>query len=290
MSPVLVADGSGVSLQAGLPLSIFDPVYIGIDEFGDPVTLQLIYRNLLAGGLMDTGKSAIINLAVAHAALSLDCKLALFDGKQVEMGQWRPCAEVFVGPDIVHAISVLRRLQIMMDNRYSYLVACGRRKIKRTDVFVPYLIAIDEIAYFTTVAGDKKQQEDFSKLLRDLVARGRAVGIITVAATQRPSHDIIPTSLRDLFSWRFAGRCTTDSSSDVILGFGWEKKGWSATALSVDNPGSGLLIAENGSPRLVKTAYLDDRTCAAIAAYAANMRATASTHDHRTQRPVLVAA
>ena len=40
-------------------------------------------------------------------------------------------------------------------------------------------------------------------------------------ATQRPSSDIIPTSLRDLFAWRFAGRCTNDASSDIILGHGW---------------------------------------------------------------------
>jgi S-DNA-T family DNA segregation ATPase FtsK/SpoIIIE len=31
-------------------LSIFDPIYLGIDEFGAPVYVELIYRNLLAGG------------------------------------------------------------------------------------------------------------------------------------------------------------------------------------------------------------------------------------------------
>ena len=50
-----------------------------------------------------------------------------------------------------------------------------------------------------------------------------------------------------------------------------------------------LLIAESGSPRLVKIAYLDDRTCAAIAAHAADMRATA-TADRPHLRPVPAAA
>jgi hypothetical protein len=86
----------------------------------------------------------------------------------------------------------------------------------------------------------------FSALLRDLVARGRAVGIIVVAATQRPSSDIIPTSLRDLFAWRFAGRCTTDVSSDIVLGHGWANRGWSSNTISPTNPGAGLLIAEGG--------------------------------------------
>src|SRR5207248_10284370 len=79
-------------------------------------------------------------------------------------------------------------------------------------------------------------------------------------------------SLRDLFAWRFAGRCTTDSSSDIILGHGWAKQGWTANTISPTNPGAGLLIAEGGIPKLVKVAYLDDDTCAAIARYAATLR------------------
>ena len=100
--------------------------------------------------------------------------------------------------------------------------------------------------------------------------------MIVVAATQRPSSDIIPTSLRDLFAWRWAGRCTTDSSSDIVLGHGWANKGWSANTISPINPGAGLLIAEGGMPQLVKVAYLDDATCAAIAAHAAEQRAQAA--------------
>ena len=274
MSPVLVAETGSGPVELGPTLSIFDPVHIGIDEFGQPKRVPLIERNMLIGGDPGTGKSAVLNAVVAHAALSLDCKLVLLDGKRVELGQWKKCAELFVGPDITAALSLLKRLQTMMDNRYDYLEACERRKIIPADVFLAYLVAIDEIAYFSATIGSKQQREEFSMLLRDLVARGRAVGLIVVAATQRPSSDIIPTSLRDLFAWRFAGRTSTDSSSDIVLGHGWVNKGWSANTISPNNPGAGLLIAENGSPELVKVAYLDDRTCAAIAKYAATLRAT----------------
>ncbi len=139
----------------------------------------------------------------------------------------------------------------------------------------PYLVILDEIAYYSATTGDKKTQEQFAALLRDLVARGRAVGIIVVAATQRPSSDIIPTSLRDLFAWRFAGRCTTDVSSDIVLGHGWANRGWSANTISPTNQGAGLLIDEGGVPKLVKTAYLTDTDCARIAAYALALREAA---------------
>lgn len=290
MSPVLVADTTDGSVQLGPALSIFDPAHIGIDEFGHPIRVPLIYRNMLIGGEPGAGKSALLNALVAHAALAVDCRLVLLDGKQVELGQWRKCADAFVGPNIVKALSLLTRVQTMMDNRYTYLLDCERRKISPKDVFTPYVVACDEIAYYSATTGDKKQREEFAALLRDLVARGRAVGIIVIAATQRPSSDIIPTSLRDLFAWRFAGRCTTTASSDIVLGHGWAQQGWSANTISPNNPGCGLLIAEGGTPQLAKVAYLDDRTCAAIAAYAATLRATVRTSGTPASRPALVAA
>ena len=278
--PTLVAHTpGGDSVPLGPALSIFDPVHVGIDEFGAPKRVPLIERNMLIGGEPGSGKSGLLNAVVAHAALSLDCRLCLLDAKQVELGQWRGCADAFVGPNLDQALGLLIRLQIMMDRRYAYLLDCERRKVVAGGTLRPYLVAIDEIAYFSATIGKKQDREDFAALLRDLVARGRAVGIIVVAATQRPSSDIIPPSLRDLFAWRFAGRTTTDVSSDIVLGHGWHARGYSANTISPTNPGLGLLIDEGGMPRLVKVAYLDDPTCAAIARYAATVRATVAAGE-----------
>ena len=93
-----------------------------------------------------------------------------------------------------------------------------------------------------------RNRRQFVSLLRDLVARGRAAAMPVVAATQRPSVDIIPKSLRDLFGYRAACRCTSTGSSDIILGDGWSGAGFSATDISPVNPGEALLIAEGGIP------------------------------------------
>lgn len=280
-----------------LHMSIFDRVYLGIDDVGASVSVPLIYRNLLIGGEPGGGKSSLLNVIVAHGALSMDCRLCLFDGKQVELGQWESCADVFVGPDIQHAIATLQRLQIVMNNRYRYLRWRLRRKIRPGDKFSPILIAIDELAYYAATVEDKKLRELFSALLRDVVARGRAVGIIVIAATQRPSSDIIPTSLRDLFAYRAAFRCTTDSSSDIILANGWANRGWSATSISPTSQGTNLLLAEGGVPFLMRTAWLDDDTCGRIATYAAGLRAEAREQrltipepNPRKRRPLDVVA
>ncbi len=72
MAPVLVADTGTVTVELGPSLSMFDPVHIGIDEFGHPVRVPLIYRNMLIGGEPGSGKSGLLNAIVAHAALSVD--------------------------------------------------------------------------------------------------------------------------------------------------------------------------------------------------------------------------
>jgi DNA segregation ATPase FtsK/SpoIIIE, S-DNA-T family len=255
--------------------SIWRPVHLGVDETGAAVHVTLAERNLLIGGEPGAGKSVALNLIVAHAALSLDCRLVLVDGKRVELGLWRACADAFVGPSIADGIGVLRRLQSMMDSRYDVLLDGGRRKIGPADGLPVVLVVVDELAYFSSTTGDRKQQTEFVTLTRDLVARGRAAGIILVAATQRPSADIVPTSLRDLFGYRWAFRCSTDSSSDVILGHGWANEGDSAAEIDPAARGVGWLIAEGGIPRRMKAAYLDDGQVARLAEKAAKLRTAA---------------
>ena len=271
------ADHTATSYPVGPMLSMFDPVYLGIDEYGAPVYVNLIYRNLLIGGEPGGGKSTLLSNLIAHAALATDCRLCLLDGKQVELGLWEQVADVFVGPDLGQAITTLRRLQTVMNNRYAFLLSRRERKITRGHELSTIVCAVDEIAYFSATVGSKTEQEEFIALLRDLVARGRAVGIIVVAATQRPSVDIIPTSLRDIFSWRFATRCTTEASSDIILGRGWAERGYNAQHIAPEDQGVGLLIAEGGEPRLVKAAYLSDADIITIAHYAAWVRTSGTT-------------
>src|SRR5690606_6025443 len=179
------------TVPVGPVLSIFDPVYVGVDEHGEHTYLPLIYRNMLIGGEPGGGKSSLLSTLIAHAALASDVRLCLLDGKQVELGLWAPCADVFVGPDLPYAIATLRRLQTVMDNRYRHLLTRRQRKISRGHDLKAIVCAVDEIAYYSATVGTKPEQEQFIALLRDLVARGRAVGIIVIAATQRPSVDII---------------------------------------------------------------------------------------------------
>jgi S-DNA-T family DNA segregation ATPase FtsK/SpoIIIE len=261
------------------PFSIFDPAHVGIDEFGDQVSVELAEKNMLVGGEPGGGKSVALNLLVAHAALSCDCRLVLVDGKQVELGAWRDCAEAFVGPSIDDAITVFRAEQAEMNNRYDMLLDLGLRKITKNTGHDARLIVIDEYAYFSATVGTKTQQGEFAALSRDLVARGRAAAMPVALATQRPSHQVIDPSLRDLFAYRWAFRCTTDSSSDTVLGHGWAGQGYTAAAIDPRARGVSWLLSETGVPRRVKTAYLTDLDISHLAAYAAQLRRKADPDD-----------
>lgn len=240
------------------PTSIWNPVHLGIDETGEYIKLPLAERNMLIGGEPGAGKSVALQLIVATACLSADCRPILVDGKRVELGLWREAAYRFIGPSIDEAIDTLHWLQEQIDERTEWLLDRKKRKITPEMGFPVYLMAIDELAYFSATVGTAAQQKEFNACNRDIVARGRAPGIIPIEATQRPSADIVPTSLRDLFGYRWAFRCSTEASSDTILGHGWANQGYSATEIDPQARGVSWLRAEDGIPRRIKAAYLTD--------------------------------
>lgn len=276
--------------QGGTGMSIYQPAYLGPDENGVPVTVELMYRNMLIGGEPGGGKSVAVNNIVGHAALCADVRLVLIDGKLVELLPWARVADEFVGNDPIQANRTLAGVQAEMNRRYHHLATTGKRKIAQSDGMPAILVVIDELAYFSVTTGTKATQEEFVTLVRDLVARGRAAGIIVIAATQRPSADIIPTSLRDLFGYRLAFRCTTDSSSDIILGVGWAKEGYSAKRIAPEERGVGWLLAEGGMPRRIKTAYLSDEDIQILIGRAAWVRDISGKTTTGNTRPGGVAA
>ena len=99
--PALIAG----TVPVGPMLSMFDPIFVGINEFGLPHYTRVIYKNLLAAGEPGGGKSGLLNTLAAHAALSAHSRTVLFDAKQVELGMWDDIADEFVGPDMPKALT-----------------------------------------------------------------------------------------------------------------------------------------------------------------------------------------
>jgi hypothetical protein len=252
-------------------LSLWEPVPVALDEDGQPVTVTLPERNVLLGGEPGAGKSVAQSLLTATAALDPSTELFCFDGKQVELAPWAASSVATVGPDVSHAVQVLEEIRTDMDARYGVLLGEGRRKVQKNDGLPLRLVVVDELAYFLAM-GEKRDCQAFATALRDLVARGRAAGIIVVAATQKPSHEIVPTGLRDLFAFRWAMRCTTPQASDTVLGQGWASLGYTASDVDGATRGVGYLLHEGEKPTRCRSYHLDDDTLQTIAHRAADLR------------------
>jgi hypothetical protein len=68
-------------------------------------------------------------------------------------------------------------------------------------------------------------------------------------------------------------RCTTRDASDTILGAGMATAGYDASEIDICTRGVGLLYAEGGFPRRVRSYYLDDSDIRLIVARGAALRA-----------------
>jgi hypothetical protein len=258
------ADAQRSDLWGGVPL--------GYDEDGALVVIQLAGHHLLLGGEPGAGKSNALSLVVASTALDQASELWCFDGKLVELSTWRRSCRRFVGADMEAAVSALGELRAEMEDRYGFLLEWGVRKVDEATGCGLIVVVIDELALYTQ--GKSKGRDEFCELLRDVVARGRAAGIVVVAATQKPASDVVPTSIRDLFGCRLALRCSTRDASDTVLGAGWATEGYSAADIDSSQRGVGYLLAEGTVPRRMRCFLLEDAALQAIAVRAADLRGT----------------
>ncbi len=103
-------------------------------------------------------------------------------------------------------------------------------------------------------------------------------------SAQKPSGDVVPTALRDLFGFRWALRCSTRDASDTILGAGWATLGYSAATIPGRARGVGYLLTEGELPTRLRGYYLDDDTIARLAQRAAQLRRGAEDDEEGSAR------
>jgi S-DNA-T family DNA segregation ATPase FtsK/SpoIIIE len=252
-------------------LSMWNPINLGVDENGETVRLSLVERGLLGAGEPGSGKSSLGTVILAHAAKCPDAQLVLIDPNRVQFSPWRDRALAFASDDPVDALAALALVRDEVSRRLALLESLPGVVRKVTPEVAAehdlplWVLAIDELAFHTSVVGSPAQRALFNTFCRDIVARSRAAGVIPVMFTQRPTADVVPTSLRDLFSVRCAFRTTTKASSDVVLGEGWARQGFSATDIDINARGVGWLLAEGQQPKRFKGAWLSDAAIADLA-------------------------
>jgi DNA segregation ATPase FtsK/SpoIIIE, S-DNA-T family len=251
--------------------SIRNGIPVGVDRYGEEEILKLLYNNFLIGGEPGGGKSVLMGILVAAAIFDPECSVYLLDFKGTDLGPWAPAAERFADRDITEVLSLLEEVSAVMYERLEQMKASGKRKFLITQGYI--LLAIDELASYMKWP-DKEERDKFSELLHNLVQMGRGVGVMVVAATQYPHHENIPTTLRNLFSYRAALRCVVPVASDVVLKPGMAKLGFDASTIEPEHKGKGFLLHEESLPKSVRFYNLDDPLFDALVAMARSMAST----------------
>ena len=221
--------------------TVLDGVRFGVDRRGNEVRIPIFKTSCLIGGMPDYGKSVGMTHALRVAAEAPDAQLWAVDLKRgVEIVAWRPHAyAVATKPD--ECLPMLRMLEKVMEDRMDILEAAASKQWRPTVEGPHILLAIDELAELDSLSFD---------VLRRIMSLGRAAGISVWAATQRPSADLVPTFVRNLFHVAISFKAQRRTDSDVIPGGGWASDGVDASKLS--SPGEFWIVGAGDGPRHAK--------------------------------------
>ncbi|MEV0545028.1 FtsK/SpoIIIE domain-containing protein [Nocardia salmonicida] len=201
---------------------------LGIDIEGNAVTIDLSSDDsphLLVAGTTGSGKSVALD-TILKGLIRYDkdtLRLRLVDPKGTELVDFEddPHIDGMIGMDAADAIEILQETVEEMDLRYQDMKAIRTRKLVEYNAKVdkaarkPWIVVVlDEYADLTSDPDEKKHIEG---LLKRLTQKARAAGIHVIAATQRPSADVISTTIRSNFPAQLALRVKTATDSRIIL-------------------------------------------------------------------------
>ena len=247
----------------------FARLSFGVGEEGDIIRETLYEHNMFVAGEPAAGKTSLLRNIIADVVRDPMSKVYISDAKGVDFGQFRPLCAGYAGPDPDEFLNVATQVRDKMMARYAWLAASGLRKLPLNSSKGLVLFVADKIG--ATLTG--KQGKEAAELVRDILQRGRAAGVVTVLSTQRPGSDTFPTSIRDLVGFRIAFRTPTRDASDIALGAGWASQGFDASKIAIADRGVGYFLGEGGLPRLFRSFYMDDQTEAAVIASALKLHA-----------------
>jgi S-DNA-T family DNA segregation ATPase FtsK/SpoIIIE len=194
------------------------PFLLGESEDGNPFWVDMSKNpHLLIAGATNSGKSVCLHNLIFNALQTKNLQLFLADPKQVELQDYKDFSSVVsVTNDFQSTKNMLTYLADQMEKRFSFFATYGVNdiwQIKENFRLPIIMVILDEI-------GDlflQDEGKELEKILLRLLQKGRAAGIYVVAATQRPSVDVVSGILKANFPARLSFRVSSKIDSQVIL-------------------------------------------------------------------------
>jgi hypothetical protein len=235
---------------------------IGVDGFGNEVWHNLAsegFPHLLVGGTTGSGKSNALNcwlvsLCSRHTPEQL--RLWLVDLKRVELADYAALPHcVRVAKEEGDVALLLDALKAEMERRFQALEEQHARHVDKLQNPPPHLLlVVDELA---TVTLGLEGKGNIVRLER-LAQLGRSAGIHLILATQRPSVDVCPGSLKTNVPARVGLAMATTQDSRVIL----DQNG----AEELTPPGQAILVRGVETVKVMSPYLPDDERALRLAA------------------------
>lgn len=266
-------------------VNLWRPIPMGVNLRGQRTYVSWVERSGLFGGEPGSGKSGAANDLLIAAALDPTVRMYLADGKAgADITPFEPIATMYdTDGDPDRLLEILQHIwNVEIPERRALAKEHGSRKLTEDMAAADpraclAVLLVDEWSSYGAAA-ERKTREELERLLRLIVQQGRALGIITLAATQKPDADSVPTGIRDILSIRWAMRCMTPEASDTILGKGYAANGHNAQRILKSQRGVGIFMSgEAAEPELSRSDYYDDDEVALLLERAYALRREAGT-------------
>jgi S-DNA-T family DNA segregation ATPase FtsK/SpoIIIE len=276
-------------------VNLWRPIPMGVNLRGQRIDVSWVERSGLFGGEPGSGKSGAANDLLLAAALDPTVRMYLADGKAgADITPFEPIATMYdTDGDPERLLEILQHIwNTEIPERRTLAKEHGSRKLTEAMAAVDprvcqAVLLVDEWSSYGAAA-ERRTREEMERLLRLIVQQGRALGIITLAATQKPDSDSVPTGIRDILSIRWAMRCMTPEASDTILGKGYAANGHNAQRILKSQRGVGIFMSgEAAEPELSRSDYYDDDEVALLLDRAYALRKEAGTLPAATEPDIL---
>ncbi|MFC9971834.1 FtsK/SpoIIIE domain-containing protein [Spirillospora sp. NPDC127200] len=264
---------------------LFKPIPFGTDQRGRPVTLTMMYANMLIGAMPGAGKTFAIKPVLLAAGLDPTAQVRVFELKgtgDLDFAEKYAHHYGSGADDATKAacLASLREVYGELERRAKTIASLPKdvrpeNKVtpelaaKRSLNLSPLLFVIDECQ---ELFADAELGKEAGELAVAIIKRGRALGIILLLATQRPDKDSLPTGVSANVGIRFCLRVMGQLKNDMILGTSMYKNGVRATTFTQKDKGIGYLVGEADDPQITRSYYIDGPAADTIAARARALR------------------